>query len=237
MFQVETGRECARPERATRVLNRIPLSHRFTPRSGQRAVGQPTVAPSRISIGSVRGRISGGRRPIGDSAPRGYPARRVLTGVNLLRLPMVDKGAVTGLSRSGDDRLARQAFARVNPPPSAPGHSSTRPERATRVLACHGPLGYSTEFRCRLDDPVTAIIMPTLPTTRREDDAPSNWDRYLDLLAHRGVPEKASARPRPSDGRSVTTPDRGARGRSRVRPGLMAGLRHPAACRSGRRPP
>ena len=33
-------------------------------------------------------------------------------------------------------------------------------------------------------------MMPTLPTTRREDGAPSNWDRYLDLLAHRGVPEK-----------------------------------------------
>ena len=32
--------------------------------------------------------------------------------------------------------------------------------------------------------------MPTLPTTRREDGAPSNWDRYLDLLARRGVPEK-----------------------------------------------
>ena len=32
--------------------------------------------------------------------------------------------------------------------------------------------------------------MPTLPTARREDGAPSNWDRYLDLLAHRGVPEK-----------------------------------------------
>jgi hypothetical protein len=25
---------------------------------------------------------------------------------------------------------------------------------------------------------------------RRQDGAPSNWDRYLDLLIHRGVPEK-----------------------------------------------
>jgi site-specific recombinase XerD len=30
--------------------------------------------------------------------------------------------------------------------------------------------------------------MPTPP--RREDGTPSNWDRYLDLLIHRGVPEK-----------------------------------------------
>ncbi|AUB85421.1 integrase (plasmid) [Candidatus Thiodictyon syntrophicum] len=33
--------------------------------------------------------------------------------------------------------------------------------------------------------------MPTMPTPpRREDGTPSNWDRYLDLLIHRGVPEK-----------------------------------------------
>ena len=30
----------------------------------------------------------------------------------------------------------------------------------------------------------------TTPAARREDGAPSNWDRYLDLLARRGVPEK-----------------------------------------------
>jgi hypothetical protein len=32
--------------------------------------------------------------------------------------------------------------------------------------------------------------MATPSCTRREDGAPSNWDRYLDLLAHRGVPDK-----------------------------------------------
>jgi integron integrase len=34
------------------------------------------------------------------------------------------------------------------------------------------------------------LAAPTAPHTRREDGAPSNWDRYLDLLARRGVPEK-----------------------------------------------
>ncbi len=32
--------------------------------------------------------------------------------------------------------------------------------------------------------------MSTIPKLRREDGSPSNWDRYLDLLAHRGVPER-----------------------------------------------
>ena len=32
--------------------------------------------------------------------------------------------------------------------------------------------------------------MPTTPTPRREDGAPSNWDRYLEVLVRRGVPEK-----------------------------------------------
>jgi integron integrase len=32
--------------------------------------------------------------------------------------------------------------------------------------------------------------MSTIPNPRREDGSPSNWDRYLDLLAHRGVPER-----------------------------------------------
>lgn len=34
------------------------------------------------------------------------------------------------------------------------------------------------------------MASPIAPHARREDGAPSNWDRYLDLLAHRGVPEK-----------------------------------------------
>ncbi len=33
-------------------------------------------------------------------------------------------------------------------------------------------------------------MMSTIPNPRREDGSPSNWDRYLDLLAHRGVPEQ-----------------------------------------------
>ncbi|WP_295582589.1 hypothetical protein [uncultured Lamprocystis sp.] len=33
-------------------------------------------------------------------------------------------------------------------------------------------------------------MMSTIPNPRREDGSPSNWDRYLDLLAHRGVPER-----------------------------------------------
>ncbi len=34
--------------------------------------------------------------------------------------------------------------------------------------------------------------MPTtsIPTPRREDGSPSHWDRYLEVLARRGVPEK-----------------------------------------------
>jgi len=32
--------------------------------------------------------------------------------------------------------------------------------------------------------------MPTTPTLRREDGSPSHWDRYLVVLARRGVPEK-----------------------------------------------
>jgi integron integrase len=32
--------------------------------------------------------------------------------------------------------------------------------------------------------------MATAPPPRRQDGAPSNWDRYLDVLARRGVPEK-----------------------------------------------
>ena len=32
--------------------------------------------------------------------------------------------------------------------------------------------------------------MPTTPTLRREDGSPSHWDRYLEVLARRGVPEK-----------------------------------------------
>ena len=31
--------------------------------------------------------------------------------------------------------------------------------------------------------------MPTIPTPRREDGSPSNWDRYLEVLIRRGVPE------------------------------------------------
>ena len=31
--------------------------------------------------------------------------------------------------------------------------------------------------------------MPTIPTPRREDGSPPNWDRYLEVLIRRGVPE------------------------------------------------
>jgi len=33
-------------------------------------------------------------------------------------------------------------------------------------------------------------MMSTIPKPRREDGSPSNWDRYLDFLVHRGVPER-----------------------------------------------
>lgn len=33
-----------------------------------------------------------------------------------------------------------------------------------------------------------------LPPVRREDGAPSNWDRYLSLLARQHIPEKAQLR-------------------------------------------
>ncbi|WP_295612508.1 hypothetical protein [uncultured Lamprocystis sp.] len=32
--------------------------------------------------------------------------------------------------------------------------------------------------------------MSTIPNPRREDGSPSNWDRYRDFLAHRGVSER-----------------------------------------------
>ncbi|WP_295587880.1 hypothetical protein [uncultured Lamprocystis sp.] len=33
-------------------------------------------------------------------------------------------------------------------------------------------------------------MMSTIPNPRREDGSPSNWDRYRDFLAHRGVSER-----------------------------------------------